>query len=185
MIKKTAKIPGILILALMTLIILSVMAKCYNMNFAAGNIYLDEQSASPPHEELFYKMNNVPLYIPIQQPSYETLRTNVLDDNNGDEWILIGEYRISHYCKCATCNGKWAGMTSTGATPEVGRTIAVNPQIIPYGTEVKINDTIYIAEDTGGAIRHRNNCIDILVESHEKAYELGVYYTEVYIKNES
>lgn len=66
-------------------------------------------------------------------------------------------------------------MTATGVTAKEGRTIAVDPTIIPYGTKVMIgNDpTIYVAEDTGSALRKGNKIIDIYVEKpfHEMHYE--------------
>ena len=37
--------------------------------------------------------------------------------------------------------------------PQEGRTIAVDPSVIPLGTEVMFNGEIYIAEDIGGAIK--------------------------------
>lgn len=71
-------------------------------------------------------------------------------------------------------------ITATGTTPEVGRTIAVDPAVIPLGSEIEIDGKSYIAEDTGGAIK--GNRIDIFVASHEAAYEKGVIQETVYIK---
>lgn len=83
---------------------------------------------------------------------------------------LIGKFRITHYA------GDTA--TSTGARPTVGRTIAVDPRVIPYGSRVIINGHTYIAEDCGGAIK--GNKIDIFVGSESEAYRKGVYHTNVY-----
>ena len=71
-------------------------------------------------------------------------------------------------------------MTSTGVIAKEGRTIAVDPAIIPYGTKVQIgNDpTIYIAEDTGSALRKGEKIIDIFVE---EPY-MEMYYTEVFVR---
>ena len=68
----------------------------------------------------------------------------------------------------------------TEATP--GRTIAVDPDVIPYGTKVIINGNIFVAEDCGEAIK--GNRIDVLCASHELAEQFGVQYAEVYIANE-
>ena len=64
------------------------------------------------------------------------------------------------------------GKTSTGRSPVVGRTIAVDPKVIPYGSRVFIPGFGWrVAEDTGAQIR--GNRIDVLVENEEKAYKLG------------
>ena len=71
-------------------------------------------------------------------------------------------------------------MTATGTTPTPGRTIAVDPSVIPYGTEVVIDGHTYIAEDCGGVIK--GNRIDIAVETHEQALQMGLRSAEVFIK---
>ncbi len=92
----------------------------------------------------------------------------------------LGEYTITHYCSCEICCGKWAnGYTATGTKATEGRTIAVDPKIIPYGTTVVIDDHEYIAEDCGGAIK--GNRIDVYVDSHSEAIQRGVIEKEVYI----
>lgn len=64
------------------------------------------------------------------------------------------------------------GITSTGRKAIVGRTIAVDPKVIPYGSKVFIPGFGWrVAEDTGGAIR--GNRIDILVRDEEEAFKLG------------
>jgi len=64
------------------------------------------------------------------------------------------------------------GKTSIGRKPMVGRTIAVDPKVIPYGSRVFIPGFGWrVAEDTGAQIK--GNRIDVLVENEEKAYKLG------------
>lgn len=95
----------------------------------------------------------------------------------------LGMFRITHYCPCSICCGPWAnGITSTGITAVTNRTIAVDPDQIPYGSKVVINGQIYVAEDCGGAIKE--NCIDVYVGSHEEGESKGVFYTEVYLLEE-
>lgn len=65
--------------------------------------------------------------------------------------------------------------------PQAGRTIAVDPDIIPLGSTVKIEGQEYVAEDTGGAIK--GNRIDIFVSSHDEATIKGVKTQTVYVKN--
>lgn len=75
------------------------------------------------------------------------------------------------YCPCVKCCGKSDGITATGTKATAGRTIAVDPSVIPYGTEVIINGNAYVAEDCGGAIK--GNSIDIFFDTHEEALLFG------------
>lgn len=93
----------------------------------------------------------------------------------------LGVFTLTAYCPCSKCCGKWAnGITSTGVTATAGRTIAVDPKKIPYGTEVVINGHTYVAEDCGGAIK--KNKIDIYFNSHEEALAFGRQRAEVFVK---
>ncbi len=92
----------------------------------------------------------------------------------------LGNYKLTFYCPCATCNGVAGAKTASGTTPTEGRTIAVDSSVIPLGSRVYIDGYgVFIAEDTGGAIK--NNKIDVLVSSHSRAYDLGVKYADVYL----
>lgn len=64
------------------------------------------------------------------------------------------------------------GLTSIGRKAIVGRTVAVDPKVIPYGSKVFIAGIGWrIAEDTGGDIR--GNRIDVLMHSEEQAVNFG------------
>ncbi len=91
----------------------------------------------------------------------------------------LGSFKITHYCPCYFCSGSWGANTATGTIPVPGRTIAVDPSVIPLGSKVEINGHVYVAEDTGGAIR--GNKIDIYVADHTTALNSGVYYADVYL----
>lgn len=92
----------------------------------------------------------------------------------------IGEYTITHYCPCKSCCGKTDGITATGTVATADRTIAVDPSVIPYGTEVIIDGKTYVAEDCGGAIKGRK--IDIYVDSHQEAINRGRVTREVFLR---
>ena len=92
----------------------------------------------------------------------------------------LGQFKLTAYCPCSKCCGKWAGgITSTGVMAKANHTIAVDPSVIPYGSKVKINGKIYVAEDCGGAIK--GNRIDIYFDTHSEALDFGVQYAEVYL----
>lgn len=109
-----------------------------------------------------------------------------------DELISLGEYKITYYCPCEQCCGSWAKnrpkdaegnsivKTASGETAEAGKTIAVDPDVIPYGTEVVIDGHTYTAQDCGGAIQ--GNRIDIYCDSHAEALQNGVDYYEVFME---
>lgn len=98
------------------------------------------------------------------------------------QWKNLGTFKITHYC-CERyphiCNAGPPYKTATGTTPHVGG-CAVDPKKIPLGSYIKINDVVYHAEDTGGAIK--GNRIDIVVETHKEALAKGTYKAQVYLK---
>lgn len=98
--------------------------------------------------------------------------------------VSLGTFKITHYCNCSICCGQWAGMglTSSGAKLQAGTTIAVDPNVIPYGTKVEINGHTYIAQDCGGGVKR--NHIDIYVPTHGEALSKGTYTVEVFKVNE-
>lgn len=111
-----------------------------------------------------------------------------------EEWTSLGTFDLTAYCSCETCCGYWATVrphdengnpivyTASGAIAEAGTTIAVDPNIIPYGTTVKIDDHIYIAQDTGGAIK--GNRVDVYHDDHKTARAFEVRDAEVFVKEE-
>ncbi|MGN0324764.1 MAG: SH3 domain-containing protein [Lachnospiraceae bacterium] len=94
----------------------------------------------------------------------------------GSEPVL---FTITAYCSCRICCGSYSpevtgreSHTATGTVPQQGRTIAVDPRVIPYGTSVHIDGLgDFIAEDCGGNIRQ--NHIDVYFASHEEAVAFG------------
>lgn len=87
-----------------------------------------------------------------------------------------GKCKITHYCNCSKCCGKWAGgATASGSYPVVGRTVAMSG--LPFGTKVSINGHVYTVEDRGVS----GNAVDIYVGSHSEALNRGMYYADVYI----
>ena len=126
----------------------------------------------------------------IELPKVEVAHAAEIEPADEPELISLGEFKITYYCACEACCGSWAKnrpkdaegrpivKTASGATAEAGKTIAVDPDVIPYGTEVIINGHIYIAQDCGGAIQ--GNRIDIYCDSHDEALKNGLDYCEVF-----
>ena len=101
------------------------------------------------------------------------------ENENENEMRFLGNYKLTAYCACDKCCGKTDAITATGAKATQGRTIAVDPKVIPYGSEVIIDGEKYIAEDCGGAIK--NNRIDVYFENHDDALNFGVKFEDVYL----
>lgn len=92
----------------------------------------------------------------------------------------LGKFWITHYCPCVRCCGAGGGrVTASGTVPTAGRTVGVNPRLIPYGTQLKVGDTRgYVAEDTGGGIGWKH--LDIFCNSHAEALNAGVGWKKVW-----
>ena len=97
----------------------------------------------------------------------------------GTELEDLGTFVLTAYDPCMECCGKTDGITATGTKGRSGRTIAVDPSVIPYGSRVVIGGYVYIAEDTGSAIRGRH--IDIFMDTHEVAMQFGRRMGQVYL----
>ena len=97
--------------------------------------------------------------------------------------VRLDGVTVSHYCTCSTCCGKDDGITASGRQATPGVTVAVDPDVIPLGSDVLVDYGdgeiyYYRADDTGGSIQGRR--IDLCVSSHEEALQLGLRPATVY-----
>lgn len=147
-----------------------------------GCIYKEEQYKSEihlPEQQIKYNEKNKKIKIDIE--------TDKGVDTQAIKPVSIGKFKLTAYCPCEKCCGKWANNRpngiiygAIGEKLKEGYSIAVDPNIIPYRTEVIINGIIYKAQDCGGSIK--GNEIDIYFENHDDALDFGVQYSEVFIK---
>ncbi len=93
----------------------------------------------------------------------------------------LGKFTITAYCTCRICCGVYSGnnRTASGTVPTSNRTIAVDTNVIPFGTKVIINGQVYVAEDRGGAIKGKR--IDMFFMTHKEALRWGRRSFEVYL----
>ena len=91
-------------------------------------------------------------------------------------WKSLGGFKVTYYWSfedeygdsiAHPCDGQHKAM--------INHTIAVDPDIIPYGTKVMIDGIIYIAEDCGSSVK--GNIVDIYVEDEKHE----THYSEVFI----
>lgn len=102
--------------------------------------------------------------------------------NTSYELVYLGEYQITHYCaeKYEHICGTGSGKTATGTNVTPGRTIAVDPSVIPYGAQVYIEGYGFRqAEDCGGWVNGKH--IDMAVQTHDEAISLGRNNTGVWM----
>lgn len=86
----------------------------------------------------------------------------------------LGVFQITGYYG----NGK----TNSGTWPKADHTIAADTSVLPMGTKVFVNNTVYTVEDIGGAVK--GNLIDIYYNSYEEAFgvtALGHRFAEVFV----
>lgn len=93
--------------------------------------------------------------------------------------IDMGKFKLTAYCPCEECSEGHGYKTATETIAKEEKTIAVDPDVIDYGSKVLIGDTIYIAEDCGGGVK--GDHIDIFMEDHFAVDKFGVKYTQIYI----
>ena len=106
-------------------------------------------------------------------------------------WVLLGEFKLTAYCSCSKCCGKYGEnrpvgdngellvSTASGTYAKEGRTVAVDTRVIPWGTHMLINGHEYVAEDMGSSIK--GWIADIYIEDHDRCVQFGVQYADVYI----
>ena len=102
----------------------------------------------------------------------ETTTKKKIEETTKRKSVNNKEFVVTAYCGCKECNGQWYGYpTASGTNMVANHTIAVDTNIIPFGTQVEIDGIIYTAEDTGSAIK--GNKIDIYFDSHSEALKFG------------
>lgn len=135
------------------------------------------------------------------QSSDTTEVSDVLNENDTDHKLQMKAtaYDLS-VASCGKLPGEPGyGITSSGTKAVVGRTVAVDPEVIPLGSRLLITfpheyrhlDGVYIAEDTGSMIK--GSSIDIFfgedkkgsTDVYNKAMKFGVRVVNVKILPDS
>lgn len=93
--------------------------------------------------------------------------------------IPMGDFKLTAYCSCSECSGPWGLLTATGTHAVEGRTVAVDPSVIAYGTRILIDGDVYVAEDCGGHVK--GDHIDIFLDDHDRVDRFGIKHREVWL----
>ena len=116
----------------------------------------------------------------FDEMNYIDAASSAVEMDVGDS---LGKVWATAYCPCSQCCGPYAnGITASGKTARAKHTIAVdayNP-IVPMGTKVVIEGTVYTVEDTGDLNRYGND-FDIFYAKHEQTGQWGRRHVEAYL----
>lgn len=87
---------------------------------------------------------------------------------------------VTAYCGCYECSGEFGAYTRFDTPCRANHTVAVDPDFIPYWTQLEINGITYTAEDCGGDVNGWE--IDIYFDSHAEceAFDTGYYTVTIY-----
>lgn len=111
-------------------------------------------------------------------------------DTAVQDYVSLGEYKLTSYCACEKCCGYWATIrpldengepivyTASGAVARQGVTVAADTDILPYGTVLLIGGEEFIVQDCGGGVQGKH--IDIYFEDHQAAVAFGVRHETIY-----
>lgn len=144
-----------------------------NANILMFNQVLKEQQLSLKEQQLSLKEQQLSL----KKQQDKLKKEEKEQEAKKQEEVKKGwthEFHVTAYCGCYSCSEGYGTQTSTGVTAEAGRTIAVDPDVVPYGSKVQINGHTYVAEDCGGAINGYE--IDIYMDEHSSTDRFGSQY---------
>lgn len=153
---------------------------------------IGQQKPNEETHKLVFKPAPVVMAVEFERIIQEEVPEETIEE--APEYITLGEFKLTAYCSCEKCCGRWAKdrpvdedgkeivIGASGEVLEAGISIAVDKNVIPYGSKVLIGDNEYIAHDCGGAIK--GNRIDVYFSDHQEALEFGVQNAEVFLLKE-
>lgn len=171
----------LLITSILLILIIFPIQSTYATNIDVAKLISQNERLKEENQRLQTKISQYETLTYSLVDENNSLKTNLIPDDansnsnsnetnsNSDNENLsyLGEFTLTHYPKEI-----FSGYTATETLVTPGRTIAVDPNVIPLGTKVYIEGYGYrIAEDTGGGIK--GNKIDIGVATYDEAIQLG------------
>ena len=97
------------------------------------------------------------------------------------QMVLLGtDFTITKYCHCTKCCGKWGhddpnyvAHGASGMNLIAGYSVAVDPNLIPYGSKILVDGKIYEAMDTSDHFPFGSHWLDIYCATHEETIPQG------------
>ena len=156
----------------------SVKAQLDSYSQVMDNAHQMAHSANDEYVALY------PSYIALNKQYNEELAAEQkeAEEAQKNQGRFLFEGNISFYCPNSCCNGSNSGITALGTPIVPWHTVAVDPNVIPLGSKLRIegfDGITFVACDTGSAIK--NNKVDVAVSSHSEAMNLGRQYRNVYL----
>lgn len=133
--------------------------------FAMGSRTIEARANVIPETKAVEKIVTVEKEVPVAVTS--------------EPFKYVGDFKVTAYCSCVKCCGKYAldrpvvngkevVYTANESIATEGITCAVDPDVIPLGSEIYIEGVgVRIAQDTGSAVD--GNVIDVYYDSHKEA----------------
>ena len=146
---------------------LVIMALCMVIGFGIGWAIKETEIVEVNVERPIVRVNQ-----PIEEKELESTPT-----------YTAMEIVATAYCPCKKCCGKSDGITATGVKAKENRTVAADPNILPYGTEILCGMGEFVVEDCGGAIK--GNRVDFFFDSHEEALKFGRQEFTIWVKEDT
>ncbi len=109
--------------------------------------------------------------LPVVHPGVQAIRAGGYAIPADHPHPPLGRFKLTAYS--GPQGGKARAITATGTSARAGRTVAVDPKVIPLGSRIFIEGIgERIAEDVGGAVKGRH--IDVYVPSIPAANRFGI-----------
>lgn len=161
-----------------------------NINNNMENIISTESTINPTTESLENLSTEIFFVTTIKPDETEISEPPITEPK--ETFINLGKFRLTAYCPCCKCCGKWGinrpldangsaiVVTASGEYAKENWTVAADTNVLPFGTRIYINGFEYEVQDRGVTGRS----IDIYFNDHEDALNFGVQYAEILQKTE-
>ena len=150
--------------------------------FAAGYFYVMASALERSGELMEEELSSLSLQLELLQEKNKTYQLNSVSKDFAEERArYTGEYEVDIFEVTAytkECGYPWDdGITFTGAEAVPYQTAAVDPGVIPLGSEILLIDKSgevmkAVAQDIGSAVKGK--IIDIYVGEGQKAYSTAM-----------